>query len=123
MVVFEIAFLLAELHLVERGLRDVHVSVLNELRHLSIEKREEQGADMRAVHICVRHDDDTVVAQFRDIVLVLAYPGAQGLDQCHDLLGRDQLVEPRFFDIQYLAFQRQDRLELAVTALFSRTAG
>jgi len=32
MVVFEVAFLLAHLDLVERGLSDVHVSVLDELR-------------------------------------------------------------------------------------------
>src|SRR2546430_16762074 len=104
-------------------MRYVDVSVLDELWHLSVEKREQQSADMRSVNIGVRHDDNAVVAQFRDIVLVLAYTGSQGLDQGHDLLGGDQLVEPRFFDIQYLAFQRQDRLELAVTALFGRTAG
>src|SRR6185312_9813169 len=46
------------LRLVERRLRDVDVPALDELRHLPIEKRQQQRADVRAVDVRVGHDDD-----------------------------------------------------------------
>src|ERR1700722_19376756 len=36
---------------VKRRLRDVNVAILDELRHLAIKKREQQRADVRAVHV------------------------------------------------------------------------
>src|SRR3546814_11379474 len=51
-----------------------------------------------------------------------AEAGAERLDQRADFLGRDDPVETRAFDIQYLALQRQDRLDVAVAALLGRSA-
>src|SRR5512139_561687 len=99
------------------------MSVLHELRHLPIEKREQQRANVSTIHIRIGHDDDAVIAELRYIVLILAYAGAQGLNKRHDFLRRDELVEPRLFDIQNLSLQRQDRLKLAVAALLCRAAG
>src|SRR3546814_6026743 len=44
------------------------------------------------------------------------------LDQRADFLRRDDAVEARALDVQDLALQRQDRLNLAVAALFGRPA-
>ena len=122
-IVLEVALLPALLHLVERRLRDVDVAALDQLRHLPVEEREQQRADVRAVDVRVGHDDDAVVAQLVGVVLVLADAGAQRRDQRGDLLRADELVEARALDVEDLALQRQDRLELAVAALLGRAAG
>jgi len=54
--------------------------------HLAVEEGEQQGADVRAVDVCVGHDDDLVVAHLEGIELVLADAGAQALDEGPDLL-------------------------------------
>ena len=78
---------------------------------------------MRAVDVGVGHDDDAVVAQLGDVEIVLADAGAEGGDQGADLLGGEHLVEARLLDVENLALQRQDRLELAVAPLLGRAAG
>jgi len=121
-VVLEVALFLAVLGLVQGRLRDVDMAAFHQIRHLPVEKREQQRADMRAVDIRVRHDDDSMVAQLFRLEVVLADAGPKRRDQRGDFLRRDELVETRSFHVQDLAFQRQDRLELAVAALFGRTA-
>ena len=116
-VVLEVDLLLALLHLVQRRLRDVDVAALDQLRHLPVEEREQQRADVRAVDVRVGHDDDAVIAQLVGVVLVLAEAGAERRDQRDDLLRAHELVEARALDVEDLAAQRQDRLELAVAAL------
>jgi hypothetical protein len=56
--------------LVERRLRDVDVAALDQLRHLPVEERQQQRADVRAVDVGVGHDDDAVVAQLVEVELV-----------------------------------------------------
>ena len=73
-LVLEVALFLALLHLVERRLRDVDVALLEQHRHLAVEEREQQRADVRAVDVRVRHDDDAVVAQLLDVELVARCP-------------------------------------------------
>ena len=51
----------------ERRLRDEDVAVLDERRHLAVEERQQQRADVRAVDVGVGHDDDAVVAELRDV--------------------------------------------------------
>src|SRR5215207_2406449 len=51
----------------QRWLRDVDVASIDQLRHLPVEERQEQRADVRTVYVCVRHDDDAVVAEFLDV--------------------------------------------------------
>ena len=62
---------------------------LNELRHLSIKESQQKGADVTAVHVGIRHDDDTVVAQFIGVVLFLANTGAECLDEGDNFLRRN----------------------------------
>src|SRR3546814_4998915 len=82
------------------------MAVLDDLGHLAIEEGQEQRADMRAVDVGVGHDDDLVIAQLVDREFV-ADAGAERLDQRSHLLRRDDAVEARALDVQYLALQRR----------------
>src|SRR5690606_34160340 len=121
-VVFQVAFVAADLDLVQGGLGDVDVAALDQRRHLAVEQGQQQGADVGAVHVRVGHDDDAVVAQFVDVE-IRTDAGAQGGDQGSDLFAGQQAVKARLFDVQDLAAQRQDGLEFTVAALFGRAAG
>jgi len=77
---------------------------------------------VRAVHVRVGHDDDAVVAQFRDVEVVLADAAAECGDQRADVGRRQHLVEARALDVQDLALKRQDRLRTTVAALLRGTA-
>ena len=109
-------------HLVERRLGDVEVALLHQLRHLPVEEREQQRADVGAVDVGVGHDDDLVVAQLRQIEVV-ADAGAERGDDVDHLLGRQHLVEARALHVEDLAADRQHRLKLALAALLGRAAG
>ena len=115
--------LLAELDLVQRRLADIDVAALDQFGHLPVKEGQKQRADVRAIHIRVRHDDDAVIAQLVRIELVAADTAAQRRDQGSDLSGREHLVKTRFFDIADLALERQDGLVLAVAPLLGRSAG
>ena len=112
---------------VERRLRDVDEALLHQLRHLAVEKRQQQRADVRAVHVGIGHDDDLVIAQLFEIerafALAVADAGADGGDHRADFVVLKHLVEARLLDVDELAANRQDRLELPVAALLGRAAG
>jgi hypothetical protein len=67
----QVQLFLAGLDLVQRRLRDVDVAALHQLGHLAVEEGQQQGADVRAVHVGVGHDDDAVVAQLGDVEVVV----------------------------------------------------
>ncbi len=121
-VVLDIALVLAVLDLVQRRLRNIDIAALDDVGHLPVEERQKQRADVRAVDVRIGHDDDAVVTQLLEVVVVLADAGAQRGDQRQHFLARQHLVEARALDVQDLAFQRQDRLELAVAALLGGAA-
>ncbi len=121
--VLEVLLGLAAVDFVERRLGDVEVAAVDQLRHLAIEERQQQRADMGAVDVGVRHDDDLVVAQLVGRELLVADAGAQRGDQRADLLAAQHLVETRPFDVEDLAAQRQHGLEFAVAALLGGAAG
>ena len=121
-LVLQVALLLTLAHFEERRLRDVEVSLFDELRVLAVEERQQESADVRAVDVGVRHDDDRVVAQLREVLLVLADAGAHRGDEHADLLRGQHLVEARLLDVQDLAAQRKDRLIATVAALLGRAA-
>ncbi|OBQ25192.1 MAG: hypothetical protein AN485_24655, partial [Anabaena sp. MDT14b] len=58
--VFQVQLFFAGLDFVERWLGDVDVTALDQVGHLAIKEGEQQGADVRAVHVGVGHDDDAV---------------------------------------------------------------
>ena len=121
MVVLEVIFLFALLDLVQRRLRDVDVSALDQVEHLPIEKSQQERADMRSIDVGVGHDDDAVITQLVRVVLVLAETCSQRRDQRQNFLRADQLFEARPFNVQDLAPQRQDRLKLPIAPLLGRS--
>ena len=76
---------------------------------------------MRAVDVSVSHDHNLVIAQLLEVEFI-ADAGAHRLNQRADFLRADDPVKPRALDVQDLTLERQDRLCLAVTALFGRAA-
>ena len=85
-IVLDVGLALAMLDLVQRWLGNIDVSALNQLRHLPVEKREQQGANMRAIDVGVRHDDDAVVTQLCDVEILDADAATKRRHQSHDLL-------------------------------------
>ena len=122
-LVLEVLLGLAAVDLVERRLRDEEVAAIDQLRHLPVEERQQQRADVGAVDVGVRHDDDLVVAQLVGVELLAADAGAERGDQRADLLAAQHLVEAGALDVEDLAAQRQHRLEFAVAALLGGAAG
>ena len=88
--------------------------------HLPIEESEQQRTDMRAVDIGVGHDNDLVITQLFNVEIITANARAHCLNERANLLGRQHLVKARALHIQDLTLQGQDRLILAVAALFGR---
>src|SRR5206468_2979466 len=70
----------------------------------------------------VGHEDDLVVAQLRDVELVV-HAGAERGEDAADLLVAEDLVDPRLLDVEDLPADRQDRLEAPVASLLGATAG
>ncbi len=128
--VLQVQLFLAGLHFVQRRLGNIDVAALDQFGHLAVEEGQQQGADVRAVHVGVGHDDDAVVAQLGDVEVVaagappgLADAGAQGRDQRENFIAGQQLFVAGLFHVQNLAAQRQDGLKFAVAALFGRAPG
>ena len=122
-IVLQIDFGTATRDLVERRLGNEEVPVFDQLGHLPVEEGQQQRADMRAIDIGISHDHDLVIAQFFELELVTPDAGAERLNHRPDFAAAEHPVEPRTLDIQDLAAQWQDRLELAVAALLGTAAG
>src|SRR4051812_3653947 len=121
-LLLDVALVAALLELVERRLGDVDVAGLDQVLHLAEQQREDQRADVRAVHVGVRHEDHLVVAGPLEVELV-AHAGADRGDERLDLLVAQHLVDARALDVEDLPAQRQHRLRVAVAALLGRAAG
>src|SRR5438270_3312320 len=116
-----VAFLVAEnvVHLaraeadgVQRRLRRIHVSALDQRPHVPEQERQEQCADVSAVDVRVGQHHDLPVPALRHVHL-FADAGADRVDQRADLLALEHLVQPSFLDVRDLAADRKDRLRLA----------
>jgi len=122
-VILQVPKLLALLHFVERRLRDVEVALVDQLRHLTIEERQEQRANVRTVDVRIGHDDDLVVAELLDVEILSALDAAaQGGDQRADLCARNHPFEARPLNVEDLSAQRQNRLEAALPPLLCASA-
>ena len=99
------------------------MALLDQLRHLPVEERQQQRADVGAVDVGVGHDDDLVVAQLSRRRSRRADAGAERGDDVGHLLGRQHLVDARALDVEDLAADRQHGLELALAALLGGAAG
>ncbi len=119
-VIFNVLFLLAFFHFVQRWLCNVDVAAFNDFRHLTIEEGQQQRTDVRAVDVRIGHDDDAVITQFVRVVLVTTDATAERGDQRRNFLRGEHLVKARFLDVEDFTLQRQNRLVLTVTSLLRR---
>ena len=115
--VFDVLFLLAFLHFEERRLGNIDVTLLDQLRHLPEEEREQERANVRAVDVRIGHQDDAMITKLRQVEIFFPDAGAQRHDQRFDFVMREHLVKARFFHVENLALERQDRLVLTIAAL------
>ncbi len=105
-------------------MRDENFAARDELLHVAEEEGEQQRADVRAVNVGVRHDDDLAVAQLGQFeVFAFADAGADGGDHSPDFFVAQHLVVTGLFDIEDLTFEGQDGLVTAIAAGFGGTAG
>ena len=104
LVVLQVLHALALLDPIERRLRDEEISLVDDLRHLPVEEREQQRADVTAIHVGVRHDDDVVVTQLLDVEVVASrHAAAERGDERSDLGAREHLLEAGTLDVEDLA--------------------
>src|SRR4029077_6098459 len=103
-------------------LADEDPALLDERFEVSIEERQQQGADVGAVDVRVGEQDRLAVAELRDVEVV-ADAGTERGDDRLDLLVPEHLVGAGLLDVEDLAAEREDRLEPAIAAALRRTAG
>src|SRR6266545_2342308 len=116
----QIPLRLALLDLEERRLRDKEPPCLDDRHHVPEKERQEQGPDVRAVHVGVRHQDHLVVAQLRDVEFLGSDARAQRGDQQSNFLMRQDLVVARLLRVDDLAAQWKHRLDFPVASLLGR---
>src|ERR1700728_3957739 len=122
-LVADVTVHLAALDPVERRLGDVDVLLLDQFAHVAKKERQQQSANVAAVHVRVGHQDDFVIPQLACVEIVLADAGAKRRDDTADFLVAEHLVVAGLFDVQDLALERQDGLVAAVAPAFGRAAG
>ena len=126
-VVVNVIGLLLARDAVKRRLRNIHKTLLYQLRHLAVKECQQQRADVRTVHIGVRHDDDFVVAQLLDVERAFAFAiadaRAHGGDHRANFIVLKHLVQPRLLDVDQLAANRENRLKFPVATLLRRATG
>ena len=119
--------LVAHLNAKDGRAGNIDIAGIDQRAHVLVEERQQQDADMRAVNVCIGHDDDLVVARLGDIE-VAAVAGARRDaaadrgDQRLDGVARECAVVAHALDVQNLAAQGQDRLDVSATAVLGRTA-
>ena len=108
-------------NLIEGRLRNVDKTLLYQLRHLPVEKRKQQRADVRPVNVRIGHDNDFVVTKFLDIERAFAFAitntRADSGNHCSDLGVLQDLVQTGFLDVDKLAANRQDSLKFPIASL------
>ena len=122
-VVLDVLLEAALLDFVKRRLSDVDVIALDELGHVAEEKGEQQGADVRAVHVGVGHENDFAVADLGGVEVLFADAAAERGDHGADFLVAEHLVVAGFFDVEDFALEGKDGLEFAIAALLGGAAG
>ena len=107
---------------VERRHREKQMPVLDQLRHLLIEERNQQRRDVRAVHVGVRHDDHALVAQIF-VAIFGSRARAERLDEIGEKLVLRKLRGRSIRDVQNLAAQRQNSLRFAIACALGAATG
>src|SRR5260370_36891177 len=99
------------------------MAALDEYRHLTIEKRQQQRSYVAPIDVRICHNYDAVISQLVDVEIVAPDAGSQRGDERADFGGREHLVEARLLHVEDFALKRQDGLSAPVAALLGGTAG
>src|SRR5690554_5003188 len=86
------------------------MATLDDFTHLPEQEGEQQGTNVGAVYVGVRHDNDGVVTQFVRVEFFPADTATEGGNQRAHFGRRQHLVETGFLYVQDLTLQRQDGL-------------
>ena len=89
--------------------------------HITEEKSQQQRPDMAAIHISIAHHDNPSITQPGQIE-TLTNPGAQCRNQGLYFVVCQDFIQAGTFRIQDFPSQRQNRLEMPVSALFGAAA-
>ena len=83
-------------------LRDVYVTLCDDIWKVTEEKGQDERADMCTVDVCISHDDDLVIAQ---LLIVDSLPDAHAEcdDEILELFEGEDLVQVRTLSIQNLS--------------------
>ena len=87
------------------------VAVLDQAGHFLIEEGDQQRGDVAAVGVGVGHDDDAAVAQVL-VAIARAHADAERLHQVREFLVAGEFLRRGVGDVEDLAAQGQDRLDL-----------
>ncbi|MNH97547.1 hypothetical protein D3C73_502480 [compost metagenome] len=112
---------LIALNLKQRRLGDVNIARFDNLPHVAVEEGQQQCSDMGTVDIRIGHDNNLMVTGFGQIKIITDAGSQSGDNRPYFGIGQ-YTVKPRFFNVQDLPAERQNRLEMTVTALLGRTA-
>src|ERR1700681_4451607 len=121
-LVANITFSLAALDAIQRRLRNVDVTAIDEFLHVAEEKRQQQRADVTAIDVRIGHKNYFVIAEFTGVEIVFADAGTQRGDDGANFFVAKHLVVARFFYVENFSFERKDRLIFAVAAHFRGAA-
>ena len=119
--ILQVLFLLAALDLVQGRHGNEHVATIDDFTHLPEQEGQQQGTNVRAVYVGVRHDNDGVVTQFVRVEFFPPDTATEGGNQCAHFGRRQHLVETGFLYVQDLTLQGQDGLGFPVTTLLGTT--
>ena len=97
--------LLALGDLIEGRLGNINVAAFNQLPHLAEKEGQQQGTDVRAIHIPVGHNDNLVISQGINMVFFVTDTRSQSRNHGSDLVTGYHLVESGLFNIQDLALE------------------
>ena len=106
---------------------DVNEAGINQRAHVLVEERQQQDADMRTVDVCIGHDDDLVVARLGNVEVATVAgarrdAAADRGDKRLNGVARERAVVTHALDVQNLAAQGQNRLDVSAAAVLGRAA-
>ena len=107
---------------IKRRHGDIKMTLADEVGHLLVEKRHQQGGDMCTVDIGISHDDDFFIAEAAFIIRT-AHAAAQRQHQIGDLLALLHFRLRGIGDIEDFPAQRKNGLVFAIAALLGRATG
>ena len=119
--------LLAYLHAKDGRTGRVQVAGLDERAHVLVEERHKQDANVSTVDIGIAHDDDLVVARLGQVEVAaltggVGDAGTDGRDERLNGLAGESAVVANTLDVQNLAAQGKNCLDVSATAVLGRAA-